>query len=316
MQSCCSCSCTRTLSRSLATPLARRPHRPAPLVLATRAHSTASKPPPRAEDLPKAEGGLYPGHVPINLFQRGLLTVGSAIMGLIDTSRHDMIAVLSETSAPLPSLRRLQSIMRSTPSGRAILRDRPRITEESIDVEKLKELPEGSFGRAYYEWLRRNKVTPDTRDPVRYIPDPELAYLMQRYRESHDFYHVLLGFGVSLPAELVVKWFELSNFGLPVAALSGIFGPLRMDPDERARLWRTYGPWALRAGGRAECLIGVYWEKEWETPIAELRERYGVERPPVGFKKFREESRRHKAEKEAATGEVMPEYAQAGTPGV
>lgn len=81
-----------------------------------------------------------------------------------------MIAVLSETSAPLPSLRRLQSIMRSTPSGRAILRDRPRITEESIDVEKLKELPEGSFGRAYYEWLRRNKVTPDTRDPVRPLP--------------------------------------------------------------------------------------------------------------------------------------------------
>lgn len=88
MQSCCSCSCTRPLSRSLATPLARRPHRTAPLALATRAHSTASKPPPGAEDLPKAEGGLYPGHVPINLFQRGLLTVGSAVMGLIDTSRH------------------------------------------------------------------------------------------------------------------------------------------------------------------------------------------------------------------------------------
>ncbi|GAA6025800.1 hypothetical protein JCM10207_001495, partial [Rhodosporidiobolus poonsookiae] len=133
---------------------------------------------------------------------------------------------------------------------------------------------------------------------VRYLPHPDHAYLMQRYRESHDFYHVLLGFGVSLPAELVVKWFELANFGLPVAALSSAFGPLRMEPGERRRLWSTYGPWALRAGARAECLIGVYWEREWETPIEELRRRLGVERPPVGFKKWRDEQRAIKAEEE------------------
>lgn len=137
---------------------------------------------------------------------------------------------------------------------------------------------------------------------VRYIDDPELAYIMQRYRESHDFYHVLLGFGVSLPAELVVKWFELSNFNLPVAALSSTFGPLRLESDERARLWRTYGTWALKSGSKAECLIGVYWEKEWETDIDELRKRFGVERPPVGFGQFRKEERRIKADKEMGEG--------------
>lgn len=131
---------------------------------------------------------------------------------------------------------------------------------------------------------------------VRYIDDPELAYIMQRYRESHDFYHVLLGFGVSLPAELVVKWFELANFNLPVAALSSAFGPLRIeDGAERKRLWRTYGPWALRSGGKAECLIGIEWEKEWETDIDALRRRFGVEKPPIGFAAFRKEERRLKA---------------------
>lgn len=30
----------------------------------------------------------YRGHVPVNWFQRGLLTVGSAVMGLVDTHRH------------------------------------------------------------------------------------------------------------------------------------------------------------------------------------------------------------------------------------
>ncbi|GAA5942210.1 hypothetical protein JCM1841_006097 [Sporobolomyces salmonicolor] len=261
--------------------------------------SSSIKPFSAADRLPHPETPAarptYPGHVPINLFQRALLAVGSGVMGLVDTSRHDMVAVLSETTSG-PFLQRLRTRMRSTPSGRRLLRERPRITEESIDVESLGKLEEGTFGRAYYEWLRRNKVTPDTRDPVRYVDDPELAYLLQRYRESHDFYHVLLGFGVSLPAELVVKWFELANFGLPVAFLSSVLGPLRMESDERRRLWRTYGAWALQAGGKAECLIGVEWEREWETPIRELRERFGVEKPPVGFRAWREEGRRLRAE--------------------
>jgi ubiquinone biosynthesis protein Coq4 len=28
---------------------------------------------------------------------------------------------------------------------------------------------------------------------VRFVDDPELAYIMQRYREIHDFTHTLLG---------------------------------------------------------------------------------------------------------------------------
>ncbi|GAA5942678.1 ubiquinone biosynthesis protein COQ4 [Sporobolomyces koalae] len=265
---------------------------PAPFVLseslpsASSSASTSSPAPP-----------TYPGHVKINLFQRGLLAIGSAVMGLVDTSRHDMIAVLSETTSG-PFLERLRTKMRSTPAGRTILRERPRITEYSIRLDHLSQLGPNSFGRKYYEWLKRNKVTPDTRDPVRYIDDPELAYIMQRYRESHDFYHVLLGFGVSLPAELVVKWFELSNFNLPVAFLSSTFGPLRLDRPERARLWDTYGTWALKAGAQAECLIAVEWEKEWNTDIDELRQRFRVERPPIGFATFRKEERRLKAMRE------------------
>ena len=50
----------------------------------------------------------------------------------------------------------------------------------------------------------------------------------------------------------------------------------------------------MKSGSKAECLIGVYWEKEWETDIDELRNRFGVEKPPVGFGTFRKEERRLK----------------------
>lgn len=121
---------------------------------------------------------------------------------------------------------------------------------------------------------------------------------MQRYRESHDFYHVLLGFGVSIPSELVVKWFELSNFNLPVAFLSSVFGPLRMESSERRRLMSTYGTWALKCGGNAKCLIGVEWEKEWEKDIDELRRELGVTNPPVPIREWRAEGKRLKKERE------------------
>lgn len=137
-------------------------------------------------------------------------------------------------------------------------------------------------------------------EQVRYIDDPELAYIMQRYRESHDFYHVLLGFGVSLPSELVVKWFELANFHLPVALLSSVFGPLRMEASERRRLMSTYGAWALKCGGSAQCLIGVEWEKKWETDIEELRKELGIYPAPVPFKDWRRVGRALAAEKKRA----------------
>jgi ubiquinone biosynthesis protein COQ4 len=78
--------------------------------------------------------------------------------------------------------------MLSHPTGRRILRDRPRISSKTMSLEYLRTLPDNTVGRVYAKWLDREGVTPDTRDQVRYIDDPEEAYVMQRYRESHDFY--------------------------------------------------------------------------------------------------------------------------------
>ena len=125
---------------------------------------------------------------------------------------------------------------------------------------------------------------------VRYINDPELAYIMQRYRECHDFYHVLLGFPVSVSAELVVKWFELANMGLPVAFLSSVFGPLRLQSDRRRRLMRTYLSWALRAGSSTKSLIGVRWEERWDQSMTDLRGELGFAEPPISWDDYKRSS--------------------------
>ena len=76
-----------------------------------------------------------------------------------------MVAALGETTAG-PSLSRLRERMLESAEGRRILKERPRVNSTTIDMDKLREYPEGSFGRAYITWLERCGVTPDTREPV------------------------------------------------------------------------------------------------------------------------------------------------------
>ena len=101
---------------------------------------------------------------------------------------------------------------------------------------------------------------------------------MLRYRQTHDLYHTLFTLPPTLPHELTLKVVELSNMSLPVAALSSIFGPLRLSRERRA-LWQAdWLPWALRTGREGKSLMAIYWEKRWEQGLGELRRELGVKR--------------------------------------
>jgi len=221
----------------------------------------------------------YEGHIPLNWFENAFLAAGSAVMALADPRRGDMVAALGETTAG-PALPRLRDRMLESAEGRQILKERPRVNSSTIDMQALSTLPEGTFGRAYITWLDRCGVTPDTREPVHYIDDPELAYVIQRYRECHDFYHCITSMPVSVTYEVALKYFEFANLGLPMTAISAAFGPLRLTTTQRARLFGEYVPWALRCGGSAKSLITVYWEKRWEQDVEEMKRELGIWDPP------------------------------------
>jgi ubiquinone biosynthesis protein COQ4 len=188
--------------------------------------------------------------------------------------------------------------MLSSPTGRRILRDRPRITSSTLSLEYLRSLPPNSVGATYAAWLDREHVTPDTRDQVSYIDDEECAYVMQRYRECHDFYHALTGLPVVVEGEIALKAFEFANTLLPMTGLS-LFALVRMKKEERKRFWGVYGPWAVKNGLKSEEVINVYWEEWLERDVQDVRDHLGVE-VPVDLREIRkEERRRKKAEREA-----------------
>jgi ubiquinone biosynthesis protein COQ4 len=75
------------------------------------------------------------------------------------------VATLSESTAStfLPSL---HATMSSHPEGRQILRDRPVVSSQTVDLGMLKDLKRGTLGREYVEWLERGNLSPDSRAKV------------------------------------------------------------------------------------------------------------------------------------------------------
>ncbi|KAL4805492.1 coenzyme Q biosynthesis protein Coq4-domain-containing protein [Aspergillus unguis] len=221
----------------------------------------------------------YPHHVPLGFFEKGFLAVGSAVGALLNPRRADLIATLGEVTATPYFIYRLRDAMLQDPTGRQILRDRPRITSQTLALPYLRSLPENSVGRTYAHWLDREGVSPDTRDNVQYIDDPECAYVMQRYRECHDFYHAVTGLPTFVEGELALKAFEFLNTVIPMTGLS-MAASVRLKPAERERLFSLYLPWAVRSGLSSKELINVYWEKILEKDVRELRTELGIEKPP------------------------------------
>ena len=262
-------------------------------------YSGPSRPPPN-----------YPGHVPLNGIEKAALAIGSGLMSFLNPRRGDLIAAFAEATSTPYFIPRLRDAMLSSPTGRRILRDRPRITSTTLNLPYLRSLPANTVGATYVAWLDREGVSPDTRAAVRYIDEEECAYVMQRYRECHDFYHALTGLPVVREGEVALKAFEFCNTLLPMTGLS-VFAAATLKPKERERFWDIYLPWAVKNGLRAKDVINVYWEEELETGVQELRKRLGVEPPPDLREIRRREREERRKRAEAASANPAPATAAA-----
>lgn len=257
-----------------------------------------------------------------SLHHRMRLTLQHAWTALQNPERADSVAAVGELTGTV-ALSKLVHCMRKDPTGRQILLDKPIVSKDTIPYEaflaeaktlsKDKQQKQLTFGQAYGLFLQTHGFDPDERDQVKYLnanasnnnnngdlDAADAAYVMLRYRQNHDFWHTLTGLPPTVLGELGLKWLELFQTGLPVAALSATVGSLSLSSDtnnmsaskdqqqkqleyQKHVLWNIYLPWARRQGQKLPfgALMNVYYEQEWDTPLSDLRHRLQLEPAPL-----------------------------------
>ncbi|KAG5346686.1 US74C protein, partial [Acromyrmex charruanus] len=216
-------------------------------------------------------------HVSLSPLQRVLLTMGSAAVSLTNPSRGDMIACLGETTGR-NALVHCHQQMKNTNEGQRILAQKPRINTSTVDLSYLKDLPPGTVGRTYRDFLNDNNVSPDDRPTVQFVDNIELAYVMQRYREVHDIFHAMLLMPTTMLGEVAVKWVEALQMHLPMCITGAIFGASRLRPRQRQLYLDHYLSWSTKTGLNAKFLLGIYFEERWEQSLEDFHKEMNIVR--------------------------------------
>lgn len=204
--------------------------------------------------------------------------VGQAIVRVLgdSTKTHEIHRVEEITGRP--RYRALLAELQGTPEGRRLLADRPELSSDRVDYDALRALPATSFGGAYVRHLDGNGITADYQAAAtRHVDDPDIAYLMRRFRQTHDVWHALLGLTIAGHEEVIIHAFSYGQLRLPVSAMIMVLGGMKHIVLERR--WgalRHSMLEAYRVGREAEPLMPVYWEDLWDEPLDDVRDRYGV----------------------------------------
>jgi len=165
---------------------------------------------------------------------------------------------------------RLARAWRETAAGRRLLDERPTLQGRDLDLEALAAMPEGSLGHTFVRYFRDNGITPfATTFPIA----TDVDYLSKRYRETHDLFHVLTGYGTDEPGEMELQAFVLGNLGVRQAILILAYsipgavrrGGLRGLPAYLGKLRA-----AFRRGRHSRELLSVGYEELWDQPVSRL----------------------------------------------
>ena len=193
------------------------------------------------------------------------------------TKTHEIHRVEEITGRP--RFRAILAEMHETPEGRRLMAERPELSSELVDYDHLRRLPATTFGGAYVRHLDDNHITADYQAAAtRHVDDPDMAYLMRRFRQTHDVWHTLLGLGIAGHEEVVIHSFSYGQLRLPVSAMIIFFGSIKHIVLERR--WgalRHSMLDAYREGRDAAPLMPVTWEDHWDEPLENVRAMVGVQ---------------------------------------
>ena len=168
------------------------------------------------------------------------------------------------------------------PTGAKLLSSRSNVLDKLKDRTFLRALPAGSLGRAYLEFVESEGITAEglvdasrVRDTGE-IVDPDLEYLRQRMRDTHDLWHAVTGYKGDLVGEASLLAFSFAQTKNPAIGLIVIAALLRgNEPGVRRQIVRGFA-----RGVRASWFVAFDWEAALARPVEEVRRELSVGPPP------------------------------------
>ena len=153
----------------------------------------------------------YNGHVPLHRYEKLLLFAISGWNSFFHPEDGYNIVQLGEATALPVFLENLKQTMLSDSSGRRILKEQPNITTEILHMDKLAKLPHNTFGYVYYQWLKE-KTFLRTLEHLSNLSTILCMHIsLRRYRQCHDFYHVITNMPIIIEGEITIKALEGAN---------------------------------------------------------------------------------------------------------
>jgi ubiquinone biosynthesis protein COQ4 len=163
--------------------------------------------------------------------------------------------------------------LRATAEGAALLNARPSLQGADLGLERLRRLPEGSFGKAVADAFDRGGIAPFAAAlPLR----DDVDFLAARYRQTHDLVHVLTGYETDDYSEMELQAFMWGNQRLWQNLFIVTTGLFLVVPKAGWRVGRYFRDLRRAAArGRASGdLLGVRFEALFELPLSEVRARW------------------------------------------
>ncbi len=191
---------------------------------------------------------------------RWTVALAAGLTLLRDPKRVDQVLVLADI-VNVGAYRRLAREMVTTSIW----------TRHTIDLARLRSLPDGTLGREYVRFLDANELAPEGLTGPPRIEDPVAASVARRLRQTHDVWHVMTGYEPDVRGEILLQAFTFGQVRTPSALLITLFGVLRWMFFYRGLARDVLR--AYRRGKRAKALAGMPWEADFATPVDALRER-------------------------------------------
>jgi ubiquinone biosynthesis protein COQ4 len=171
-----------------------------------------------------------------------------------------------------PCVQRMQKDV----ATQAIMRDRPILNWTEAELSKMRQLPADTLGRQYIGLL--DSAGLDALSYERELTVTDTEYFLRRVSQTHDLWHVVLGYDTSALGEFAVNAFMMSQMEWPSFAFylgGSMFKAMFSNPSEVPSIIQAVSEGWVK-GKALPPFFGVRWEELLDQPLEAVRRQLGV----------------------------------------